>query len=124
MFCIYLRTNSDLCHLHHKLIGFYNPDEKCLQRGTDWGFKYRGLRFVFKGLNHVPIKLHVTRSSKDCWHRNARMPSLFIVIGVGIDVNNIKLFSVAMEIQQWISFAILSSYTVSLAAVYNNENYI
>ena len=37
--CIYLRTNSDLCHLQHKLIGFYNPDEKCLQRGTDWGFK-------------------------------------------------------------------------------------
>jgi hypothetical protein len=39
VFCIYLRTNSDLCHLHHKLIRFYNPDEKCLQRGTDWGFK-------------------------------------------------------------------------------------
>ena len=38
-FCIYLRTNSDLCHLHHKLIGFYNRDEKCLQRGTDWVFK-------------------------------------------------------------------------------------
>ena len=38
MFCIYLRTNSDLCHLQHKLIGFYNPDEKCLQRGTDWVF--------------------------------------------------------------------------------------
>ena len=27
VFCIYLRTNSDLCHLQHKLIGFYNPDE-------------------------------------------------------------------------------------------------
>ena len=39
VFCIYLRTNSDLCHLQHKLIGFYNPEEKCLQRGTDWGFK-------------------------------------------------------------------------------------
>jgi len=39
-----------LCHLQHKLIGFYNRDEKCLQRGTDWGFKYSGLRFVFKGL--------------------------------------------------------------------------
>ena len=26
MFCIYLRTNSDLCHLQHKLIGFYNRD--------------------------------------------------------------------------------------------------
>ena len=32
-------TNSDLCHLQHKLIGFYNRDEKCLQRGTDWVFK-------------------------------------------------------------------------------------
>ena len=39
VFCIYLRTNSDLCHLRHKLIGFYNRDEKCLQRGTDWVFK-------------------------------------------------------------------------------------
>ena len=29
VFCIYLRTNSDLCHLHYKLIGFYNRDEKC-----------------------------------------------------------------------------------------------
>jgi len=28
-----------LCHLQHKLIGFYNGDEKCLQRGTDWVFK-------------------------------------------------------------------------------------
>ena len=36
---LYLSENSDLCHLQRKLIGFYNPDEKCLQRGTDWGFK-------------------------------------------------------------------------------------
>jgi len=49
-FCIYLRINSDLCHLRHKLIGFYNRDEKCLQRGTDWAFKYNILCFVFKGL--------------------------------------------------------------------------
>ena len=35
-FYFYLRTNSDLCHLQHKLIGFYNRDEKCLQRGTVW----------------------------------------------------------------------------------------
>jgi hypothetical protein len=39
VFCICLRTNSDLCHLHKKLIGFYNPDEKRLQSGTDWAFK-------------------------------------------------------------------------------------
>ena len=50
MFCIYLRTNSDLCHLQHKLIGFYNRDEKCLQRGTDWVIKYSGPRFGCIGL--------------------------------------------------------------------------
>ena len=36
---LHLFDNSDLCHLQHKLIGFYNQDEKCLQRGTDWVFK-------------------------------------------------------------------------------------
>ena len=35
VFCVYLRTNSDLCHLQHKLIGFCNRDEKCLLRGTN-----------------------------------------------------------------------------------------
>jgi len=36
----YLSENKpDLCHLHYKVIGFYNQDEKCLQRGTDWVFK-------------------------------------------------------------------------------------
>jgi len=50
VFCIHLRTNSDLCHLQHKLIGFYNRDEKCLQRGTDWVFKYGSLPFIFKRL--------------------------------------------------------------------------
>jgi len=39
--------------IHHKLIGFYNQDEKCLQRGTDWIFKYSSLHFVFKGLGEL-----------------------------------------------------------------------
>jgi len=39
VFCIYLRTNGDSCNLQHKMIGFYNRDEKCLLRGTDWVFK-------------------------------------------------------------------------------------
>jgi hypothetical protein len=51
LFCIYLGTNSDLFHLQHKLIGFYNRDEKCLQLGTDSVFKYNSLCFVFKMLN-------------------------------------------------------------------------
>ena len=37
---LYLSENkSDLCHLHHKLIGFYNIDEKFLLSGTNWAFK-------------------------------------------------------------------------------------
>jgi hypothetical protein len=32
-------TFCDLCRLQHKQIGFYNRDEMCLQRGTDWAFK-------------------------------------------------------------------------------------
>jgi hypothetical protein len=32
------------------MIGFYNRDEKCLQRDTDWVFKKRSLPFVYKGL--------------------------------------------------------------------------
>ena len=33
---LYLSENSDLCHLQHELIGFYNRDEKCLLRGMNW----------------------------------------------------------------------------------------
>jgi hypothetical protein len=37
---LYLSQNKQrLVPLQHKLIGFYNRDEKCLQRGTDWVFK-------------------------------------------------------------------------------------
>jgi len=34
-----LQNYTDINRIQHKLIGFYNPDEKCLQRGTDWVFK-------------------------------------------------------------------------------------
>jgi hypothetical protein len=46
-FCICLRTNIDLCHLHQKLISFYKREKKCLLRGTDWAFKRSSLRTVF-----------------------------------------------------------------------------
>ena len=39
VFCKDLRTDNDFCSIQHKLIGFYNRGGKCLQRGTDWGFK-------------------------------------------------------------------------------------
>jgi len=49
--CIYLRTNSELCNLLHKLIGFCNRGEKCLQRGTDWVFKWSGLAWWYKKID-------------------------------------------------------------------------
>ena len=64
VFFIYLRTNSDLCHLQHKLIGFYKRDEKCLQRGTDWVFKYSGLRFGFKGVKPSVMIFRITPNRK------------------------------------------------------------
>jgi hypothetical protein len=36
---LYLSENSDLCQLQHKVVGFYNRDEKRSQRGMDWVFK-------------------------------------------------------------------------------------
>jgi hypothetical protein len=65
VFCIYLRTSSEFCHLHKNLIGFYNRDEKCLQRGTDWAFKLSGLRLCH--LQHKLIGFY-NRDEK-CLHR-------------------------------------------------------
>ena len=59
MFCIYLRTNSDLCHLQYKLIGFYKPHEKCSLRGTTWVFNWSSLLFVFKGLILYYMKVYM-----------------------------------------------------------------
>jgi hypothetical protein len=39
VFYIYLKTNGDFCPTQHKLIGFYDRDEKCLLRGTNWVFE-------------------------------------------------------------------------------------
>jgi hypothetical protein len=51
----------DLLWQRWKLVGFYNWDEKCLQRGTDWVFKWSGLSFAFWGL--TAYLLHLNSSS-------------------------------------------------------------
>ena len=80
LFCIYLRTNSDLCHLQHKLIGFYNRDEKCLLRCTNWVFKQSSLHFVFKGLIIYMIytmKLTHVVPIADAWRWN--VPATLVI---------------------------------------------
>jgi hypothetical protein len=57
VFCIYLRTNSDLCHLQHKLIGFYNREEKCLLRGTNWVFNYNQAIIYLYRINPFETKI-------------------------------------------------------------------
>lgn len=62
----------------------------------------------------------VARSPNQCCHENATFLLLFIV-AVGVAVNNVKVFSAAMEMQQWVTFALLSSYKIFRVAVNNNE---
>jgi hypothetical protein len=66
--------------------------------------------------------LHGGASCNLCGHENATIPSIFIVLGVYVPVNNIKVFSVAVEIQQSVSFALLPSYKVFCIAV-NSHKY-
>jgi hypothetical protein len=45
---VFVWEQTATCAIYIKqLIGFYNRDEKCLQRGTNWAFKWSGLRPVF-----------------------------------------------------------------------------
>ena len=50
--------NSNLCHLQHKLIGFYNRDEKCLLHGMNWVFKWNSQHFIFNLLKPTGYVMH------------------------------------------------------------------
>jgi hypothetical protein len=88
MFCIYLRTNSNSYHFHHKLLSFYSRVEK---RGANWAFIYSSPRFVFKRL---------TDSFRDQW-KNSQIPAFiagkrlsgpqYILTMTWVDCNKKKL---------------------------------
>jgi hypothetical protein len=54
------------------------------------------------------------------WKRNNMIP--FNVIGVYVAVSNIRMFIFAIEMQQCVPFALLSSYNIFGAAVNNNQH--
>ena len=59
------------------------------------------------------VKLYiVARLRNHCCHGQATILYLFIPVGVDVAVNNIKVFSVAMEMQQCVTFALLLSYKI------------
>jgi hypothetical protein len=61
----------------------------------------------------------VGRSPNHCCHENATF--FLLIVAVGVAVNNIKVFSVAMAMQQWVNFALLSSYKIFRVAFNNNK---
>jgi hypothetical protein len=97
MFRIYLRPNSDLCHLPQKLIGFNSRDEKCLQRGTDWVFKYSSLRFVFKGLIHPFSTVLWTgpATTQAAWHQSGLYPR---PVWMGFMADEVSLWQVSLPV--------------------------
>jgi len=59
----------------------------------------------------------------NCFHLNATILALFITVGVGTDVNNKKVFSFAVGMQQCVLFALLSSCKIFRTVVINNKHY-
>jgi hypothetical protein len=58
-----------------------------------------------------------------CCHGNTTLRCIFIVIVGDEAVNNIKRFSTAMEIQKWVSFALLLSHEIFRTAVNNKYSW-
>ena len=65
----------------------------------------------------------VAHSNNPCCHGNATVRSLFVV-GVDVAVHNIRVSSVAMEMQQRVSLSLLSSYKTLRTAVNSTKYYV
>ena len=63
----------------------------------------------------------VGRSRNHYCQENTTIRSIFIVVGVYVPVSNIKVFSVAIEMQQLVSFGLLPNYKIFCAAVNSNR---
>jgi Ni,Fe-hydrogenase I cytochrome b subunit len=58
----------------------------------------------------VYIQLYIVALSRSHYcNSKATIHFLFIVVGLDVAINNIKVFSVAMQTHEWVPFAMLSS---------------
>jgi len=62
----------------------------------------------------------VARSLNHCCHENATVCSLFI-FGADVAANSMKVFRIAMKMQQWNPFSLLTSYKIFRTDVNKNE---
>ena len=121
VFRIYLRTNSGLCHWQHKLTGFYNRDEKCLQRGTDWVFIYNStfcphsvfMCFVWIWEQTAIISLYsinwlVFITETECVYCAVRTGSLYIILRSARTV-----YLCVLCVWIWEQTAIISLYSIN-----------
>ena len=70
-----------------------------------------------KKIGNIRIHNIVARSRNHCCYGNAKMRSVCIVVDLHVSVTSMKPFSVAMEKQQWVPFALLSSYKIFRTAL-------
>jgi hypothetical protein len=69
-----------MCFVFIKLIGFYNRDQKCLQRGTDWVFKNEiSLWDVWKYLNLLKTTGYVMHQRVNIKQLYA-LPTLYLCV--------------------------------------------
>jgi hypothetical protein len=99
LFCVLcLCENKQRLVPLHTLIGFYNRDEKCLQRATDWGFNNSSLNLEFKGLISIicHYKTPVVVSHNKPKHRYKLMLTAHSTINILFVIpNNLLLVSSA-----------------------------
>jgi len=58
------------------------------------------------------VQCYIVASHNHCFHGNTTIPSPSMVVSIHVTVNNIQVFSNAMEMQKWAPFALLSSYEI------------
>jgi len=63
------------------------------------------------------LRNNAVRSHNHCCYGTATVPSLCIFVAERVTVKRIKPLSVAVETQEWVPFALLSSYEVFRTAV-------
>jgi len=63
----------------------------------------------------------VVRSRNHCCRGNAKIRSLFACVGVDVAADNVEVFNVATEVQQWVPFALLSCCKIFRTAMNSNK---